>query len=163
MENYSAVVLSNCLAESKTNKTPSVRIQVRTEKNIDTGEEKILTLTGDLWLTQNAAPYTCETLDKVFGFSEGSFAALNLPILEGKKCEVAIEYEEYEGQAYPKIKFFNRPGSFRPLEKMDAGHATAVASSVDAALSAYRLKKGLGKQQPQTKPSSTTEADDLPF
>ena len=165
MENYSAIVLSNCLAESKTNKTPSVRIQVRTEKNVDTGEEKILTLTGDLWLTQNAAPYTCETLDKVFGFSEGSFAALNLPILAGKKCEVAIEYEEYEGQAYPKIKFFNRPGSFRPLEKMDAGHAIAVASSVDAALSAYRLKKGLGKPQtqPQTKQTSTTEADDLPF
>ena len=75
------------------------------------------------------------------------------------------EYEEYEGQAYPKIKFFNRPGSFRPLEKMDAGHAIAVASSVDAALSAYRLKKGLGKPQtqPQTKQTSTTEADDLPF
>lgn len=163
METYSAIVLSNCLAESKTNKTPSVRIQVRTEKNIDTGEEKNLTLTGDLWLTQNAAPYTCETLDKVFGFSECSFAALNLPILEGKKCEVAIEYEEYEGQSYPKIKFFNRPGSFRPLEKMDAGHAIAVASSVDAALLAYRQKKGLGKPQQQTKQASTNEADDLPF
>ena len=48
---------------------------------------------------------------------------------------------------------------------MDAGHAIAVASSVDAALSAYRLKKGLGKPQtqPQTKQTSTTEADDLPF
>jgi len=157
MENYSAIVLSNCLAESKTNKTPSVRIQVRTEKNVDTGEEKILTLTGDLWLTQNAAPYTCETLDKVFGFSGGSFSELNTPILAGKKCVVVVDYEEYQGEMYPKIKFFNRPDTFQPLSSMDAGHAVAIASKVDAALAAYRAKKGLSKPEPHH------ESDDLPF
>lgn len=141
---YHAHVITNALALSGQNGTPSVAIQMRTTHDTATGEVFETTMTGNLWLTQNAAESSMRTLSHVFGWQGDTLQELNMPVLVGIECEIVVEDETYNGRTYPKIQFFNRPGEggARSVLPIDEAAARSVASRFDSALRAFKAKGG---------------------
>lgn len=170
---YHAQVITNALALSGQNSTPSVAIQVRTTHDTATGEVNETTMTGNLWLTQNAAEASIRTLGHVFNWQGVSLQELNAPVLVGCECEIVVEDETYNGKTYPKIQFFNRPGEggARSVLPIDDAAARSVASRFDSALRAFKAKGGsTGKtsqgRQPDKQAADSqhpTPPDDLPY
>lgn len=175
MNTYHAKVVSNVLSLSRNTGTPSVEIQVRTTHDVQTGEVYETTMTGNLWLTDNATERSMETLSHVFGWSGRSLQDLNAPCLCGIECEIVVEDELYNGRTVRKIKYFNRPGEGggRNLTPLDESAARSVASRFDAALRAFQAKGGAPTRHPPRQPTQSqygghesqhpTPPDDLPY
>jgi hypothetical protein len=175
MANYSAEIVSTSLAESKEKHTPSVRVQLRTIRNLDLDQETEKQFIADLWLSDNAVERTVKTL-RDLGFQGGSMVELNDPnTMAGLLCEISTEMQEYNGNSQERVKFINKPGSFanRGLRACPDDMAKSIAQRYDACLRSGKFHKpaqqkaAYGAQRVQNKPApqpETTESDDdLPF
>lgn len=180
MANYSAVILSTALAESKEKHTPSVRLQLHATTKLETEEEVDKTFVADLWLSDKAVERTVKTL-RDLGFQGQTMADLNYPeAMQGLLCEISTEMVEYNGETSEKVKFVNKPGSFanRGLKAASDDIAKSIAQRYDAALRTGKYHKqaqqqaAYGRAQvakpnpyaPKQQPAVQEECgDDLPF
>lgn len=166
MANYSAVILSTALAESKEKKTPCVRMLVNTEKNLDTNTDEKRQFYVDLWLGEKAVDRTLKTLREI-GWEGMSFYDLNLPdTLSGTEIEVSTAIEEWNGQSFEKVRFVNKKGSFenRGLKACGDDVARMIAHKYDSVLRGMKVTKS--KPNPPPGPAygtSDAPVDDLPF
>ena len=136
MANYSGVITSHGLAESKNNHTTSVKLSIKATTCLDDGNAVDKTFYADLWLTDNSAQNTIKTLRDI-GWQGMDFATLNGGNdLEGVEVEITTEVETYEGNDYEKVRFVNKPGHFanRGVKAMDANQAKAVVAKYNALL-----------------------------
>ena len=136
MANYSGIITSHGLAESKNNHTPSVKLCIKATTCLDDGNACDKTFYADLWLTDNSAQNTIKTLRDI-GWQGMDFATLNGGNdLEGVEVEITTEVETYEGNDYEKVRFVNKPGHFanRGVKAMDANQARAVVAKYNAML-----------------------------
>lgn len=180
MANYSAVILSTALAESKEKHTPSVRLQLHATSKLETEEEVDKNFIADLWLSDKSVERTIKTL-RDLGFQGSSMADLNFPeAMQGLLCEISTEMVEYNGETSEKVKFINKPGSFanRGLKAASDDVAKSIAQRYDAALRTGKYHRpatqqaAYGRTQVQkTAPQAPSrqpaaqqeEGDDLPF
>lgn len=180
MANYSAVILSTALAESKEKHTPSVRMQLHATTRLETEEEVDKNFIADLWLSDKAVERTIKLL-RDLGFQGSSMADLNYPeAMQGLLCEISTEMVEYNGETSEKVKFINKPGSFanRGLKAASDDIVKSIAQRYDAALRSGKYHKqaqqqaAYGRAQvskpnpyaPKTQSAVQEEAgDDLPF
>ena len=179
MANYSAVILSTALAESKEKHTPSVRLQLHATTKLETEEEVDKNFIADLWLSDKAVERTIKTL-RDLGFQGSSMADLNFPeAMQGLLCEISTEMVEYNGETSEKVKFINKPGSFanRGLKAASDDVAKSIAQRYDAALRTGKYHKpatqqaAYGRAQigkpnpyaPKAQPAVQESDDDLPF
>lgn len=179
MANYSAVILSTALAESKEKHTPSVRLQLHATQKLETEEEVDKNFIADLWLSDKAVERTIKTL-RDLGFQGSSMADLNFPeAMQGLMCEISTEMVEYNGETSEKVKFINKPGSFanRGLKAASDDVAKSIAQRYDAALRTGKYHKqptqqaAYGRTQvskpnhyaPNQQPAVKESDDDLPF
>jgi hypothetical protein len=136
MANYSGIITSHGLAESKNNHTPSVKLCIKATTCLDDGNACDKTFYADLWLTDNSAQNTIKTLRDI-GWQGMDFSTLNGGNdLEGVEVEITTEVETYEGNDYEKVRFVNKPGHFanRGVKAMDANQARAVVAKYNALL-----------------------------
>lgn len=136
MANYSGIITSHALAESKNNHTPSVKLCIKATTCLDDGNAVDKTFYADLWLTDASAQNTIKTLRSI-GWQGMDFAELNGGnVLEGLAVEITTEVETYEGNDYEKVRFVNSPGHFanRGVKAMDANQAKAVVAKYNALL-----------------------------
>lgn len=181
MANYSAVILSTALAESKEKHTPSVRLQLHATTKLETEEEVDKNFIADLWLSDKAVERTIKTL-RDLGFQGSSMADLNFPeAMQGLLCEISTEMVEYNGETSEKVKFINKPGSFanRGLKAASDDVTRTIAQRFDAALRTGKYHRpatqqaAYGRTQvqkpnpyaPKAQPAAQQEeaGDDLPF
>ena len=170
MANYSGIITSHGLAESKNNHTPSVKLCIKATTCLDDGNACDKTFYADLWLTDNSAQNTIKTLRDI-GWQGMDFATLNDGNdLEGVEVEITTEVETYEGNDYEKVRFVNKPGHFanRGVKAMDANQARAVVAKYNALL--RNSPKPAATAQKQTQKAGRVDAaqyaspdDDLPF
>ncbi len=124
MSNYiylNCTVLENTLATSKEKGTPSVKLKLQYAD----ADKNLQTIDADLWLSDKASEKTFKTLYDVFGWA-GKLSELLNPILSGKKCVAACEYEEYKGKNYLRAKYINRES--KPVAKANAGIVAQLES-----------------------------------
>jgi len=176
MANYSAEIVSTSLAESKEKHTPSVRVQLKTIRNLDTDTDVERQFITDLWLSDNAVERTVKTLRDI-GFQGSSMMDLNYPeTMAGLMCEISTEMQEYNGNTQERVKFVNKTGSFasRGLRSAPEDMARSIAQRYDACLRSGKFHKpaqanaNYGRQRVQQKPApqpqqTVEEDDDLPF
>jgi len=93
---YPAKVIDAGLAESETNRTPSVKLKFEAENG---GH-----IYWDGWLTDAAFENTVKTLHEAFGFN-GDFNAVDSLI--GQHAQIVCQTEEYEGQSRIRVRFVN--------------------------------------------------------
>ena len=170
MANYSGIITSHGLAESKNNHTPSVKLCIKATTCLDDGNAVDKTFYADLWLTDNSAQNTIKTLRSI-GWQGMDFAELNGGnVLEGVEVEITTEVETYEGNDYEKVRFVNKPGHFanRGVKAMDANQARAVVAKYNALLR-NSPKPDQNAQKPAQKAGRVDAAqyaspdEDLPF
>ena len=170
MANYSGIITSHGLAESKNNHTPSVKLCIKATTCLDDGNACDKTFYADLWLTDNSAQNTIKTLRDI-GWQGMDFATLNGGNdLEGVEVEITTEVETYEGNDYEKVRFVNKPGHFanRGVKAMDANQAKAVVAKYNALLRNSH-KPTATAQKPAQKAGRVDAAqyaspdEDLPF
>lgn len=170
MANYSGIITSHGLAESKNNHTPSVKLCIKATTCLDNGNACDKTFYADLWLTDNSAQNTLKTLRDI-GWQGMDFSTLNGGNdLEGVEVEITTEVETYEGNDYEKVRFVNKPGHFanRGVKAMDANQARAVVAKYNALLR-NSPKPTATAQKPAQKAGRVDAAqyaspdEDLPF
>jgi hypothetical protein len=165
MANYSGIITSHALAESKNNKTPSVKLCIKATTCLDDDNAVDKTFYADLWLTDNSAQNTIKTLRDI-GWQGMDFATLNGGNdLEGVEVEISTEVETYDGNDYEKVRFVNKPGHFanRGVKAMDANQARAVVAKYNALLR-NSSKPAATAQKPAQKAAPKFEGDDdLPW
>lgn len=170
MANYSGIITSHGLAESKNKHTPSVKLCIKATTCLDDGNACDKTFYADLWLTDNSAQNTIKTLRDI-GWQGMDFATLNGGNdLEGVEVEITTEVETYEGNDYEKVRFVNKPGHFanRGVKAMDANQAKAVVAKYNALLR-NSPKPTATAQKPAQKAGRVDTAqyaspdEDLPF
>lgn len=170
MANYSGIITSHGLAESKNNHTPSVKLCIKATTCLDDGNACDKTFYADLWLTDNSAQNTIKTLRDI-GWQGMDFSTLNGGNdLEGVEVEITTEVENYEGNDYEKVRFVNKPGHFanRGVKAMDANQAKAVVAKYNALLR-NSPKPTATAQKPAQKAGRVDAAqyaspdEDLPF
>lgn len=165
MANYSGIITSHGLAESKNNHTLSVKLCIKATTCLDDGNACDKTFYADLWLTDNSAQNTIKTLRDI-GWQGMDFATLNGGNdLEGVEVEITTEVETYEGNDYEKVRFVNKPGHFanRGVKAMDANQAKAVVAKYNALLR-NSPKPAATAQKPAQKAAPKYEGDDdLPW
>lgn len=179
MANYSATIVSTSLAESKEKHTPSVRMMVMTNVDLESGEKVHKKLVADLWLSDKTAEKTVQLI-RDLGFEGQTLIDLNSypETMAGLECEVSTEFSEYNGQTSEKVRFVNKPGSFanRGLKSCNEDLARSIGQRFDAVLRTGKYHKPPQKgpaygqqrvtpQQAQLWPSNDTadSADDFPF
>lgn len=170
MANYSGIITSHGLAESKNNKTPSVKLCIKATTCLDDGNAVDKTFYADLWLTDNSAQNTIKTLRNI-GWQGMDFATLNGGNdLEGVEVEISTEWEDYNDESREKVRFVNAPGHFasRGVKAMDANQAKAVVAKYNA-LFRNSPKPAATAQKPAQKAGRVDAAqyaspdEDLPF
>lgn len=159
MPNYSGRIIANTLAESKNGK-PSVKLQIRTDRDLDSGNSTDRTFYADLWLTDKAAEKSIETLREI-GFQGDDLKQLNDPVLEGSMVEISTVWENYNGKDIEKVAYVNKVGSYanRGLKSLDPNKADKFAQKYNAML------RNKPKQAPAPKAETNNGEgdDDLPF
>lgn len=170
MANYSGIITSHALAESKNNHTPSVKLCIKATTCLDDGSACDKTFYADLWLTDNSAQNTIKTLRDI-GWQGMDFSTLNGGNdLEGVEVEISTEVETYDGNDYEKVRFVNKPGHFasRGVKAMDAQQAKAVVAKYNALLK-NAPRPAAQAQKPAPKVGKVDAAqyaspdEDLPF
>jgi hypothetical protein len=170
MANYSGIITSHGLAESKNNHTPSVKLCIKATTCLDNGNAVDKTFYADLWLTDNSAQNTIKTLRDI-GWQGMDFATLNDGNdLEGVEVEISTEWEDYNDESREKVRFVNKPGHFanRGVKAMDANQAKAVVAKYNALLR-NSPKPTATAQKPAQKAGRVDAAqyaspnEDLPF
>lgn len=117
---YAATVIGNTLAVSKDKKTPSIKLKVQTMyETSDVAKPVVHTFWGDLWLTYAAMEKTLKTLRETFGWQGSLISEFTEPILVGKKIEVVVDWEEWDGRPRANIAFYNRLGGMQGVEGED--------------------------------------------
>lgn len=160
---YHGVVTTNCLRASKLKGTPSVTVQVHATTDISTGEAVDIVITGELWLTDKTIDNTLETLAHVFGWEGTSLRELNSPVLAGIEVDIVTHTETYEGKAFTKVDFFNRPGETGfGLQKAQDGEADIIATKYDAALRQFRAGKTGQSMRPDRAKSPAPAVPKMP-
>lgn len=113
-----------------------------------------LTITGYLWLSQEAAPgkksafaITDETLRKAFGFN-GDYTSVE-PQLKGKPASIEVADETYNGKTSLKVRFINAPRA----EMSDKASFLASLTKASKALAAA----------PKTSAKTAGDDTDVPF
>ena len=170
MANYSGIITSHGLAESKNNHTPSVKLCIKATTCLDDGNACDKTFYADLWLTDNSAQNTIKTLRDI-GWQGMDFATLNGGNdLEGFEVEITTEVETYEGNDYEKVRFVNKPGHFasRGVKAMDANQAKVVVAKYNALLKnaprpATQVQKPAPKAGRMDAAQYASPDEDLPF
>jgi hypothetical protein len=166
MANYSAVIVSTALAESKEKKTPCVRLLVNTVKCLDTDQEEKRQFYADLWLGEKAVDRTMKTLREI-GWDGMSFYDLNMEnTLVGTEIEISTAIEEWNGQSFERVKFVNKKGSYenRGLKPCGDDVARMIAHKYDSVLRGGKVTRS--KPNPPPGPAYGTAdnpVDDLPF
>lgn len=169
MANYSGIITSHALAESKNNHTTSVKLRIKATTCLDDGNAVDKTFYADLWLTDNSAQNTIKTLRDI-GWQGMDFATLNGGNdLEGVEVEISTEWEDYNDESREKVRFVNAPGHFasRGVKAMDANQAKAVVAKYNALL--RNSPKPTQAQKPAQKAGRVDAAqyaspdEDLPF
>ena len=154
MANYLATISDTAISESKTKKTPSVKICFDLKKDLDTGAELMgRRLMADLWLNENCIERTAQTLADI-GCPCENFEDLNYNNpMKGIECELSTDFEEYNGKEYEKVAFINPVGHYanRGVKKGDEDMVKKVSRQFSAVLKAAK-KRSVDK-----------EADALPF
>ena len=170
MANYSGIITSHGLAESKNNHTPSVKLCIKATTCLDDGSACDKTFYADLWLTDNSAQNTIKTLRDI-GWKGMDFSTLNGGNdLEGVEVEISTECEDYNDESREKVRFVNKPGHFasRGVKAMDANQAKAVVAKYNALLR-NSTKPAATAQKPAQKAGKVDAAqyaspdEDLPF
>lgn len=168
MANYAGVIKSNTLAESKQKHTPSVRLLITVNRNLDTGEPVDRQFYADLWLGDKAVDKTVKTLREI-GWNGMSFNELNdTSALAGIEVEVSTSMEEWNGNQYEKASFVNPKGSYenRGLKSCSDDTARSIAHRYDAVLRGGKVTKSRPNPTgPVAGYGSESEPvdDDLPF
>jgi len=170
MANYSGIITSHGLAESKNNHTPSVKLCIKATTCLDDGNACDKTFYADLWLTDNSTQNSIKTLRDI-GWQGMDFSTLNGGNdLEGVEVEITTEVETYEGNDYEKVRFVNKPGHFanRRVKAMDTNKAKAVVAKYNALLR-NSPKPAVTTQKPAQKAGRVDAAqyaspdEELPF
>ena len=157
MANYRGTIMSHALAESKNTHTPSVKLHIRADFDLDSqtpiSEGKVYY--ADLWLSDGAVDRTAETLRDI-GYTGYDFEELNGTCLEGFECEFTTQWEEYNGKSYEKVSFVNPVGHYaaRGIKPVSEGVAKSISRKYSAALKKFKPKEGVrasGKPSPAPK------------
>ena len=166
---FMAVCQENCLAESSTQKTPSIQMSFQTTSQIVPGQEPIPTdrhFRADLWLTDATFARSIETLQKVFGWNGTDLQELadNRTLFTGKRVILVCEEEEYEGERRMKVCFINPISS---VYAVPAERAKEIAEEFNSKLASFRSKSKAAKRTAadlvSTPPSTSAVDEELPF
>lgn len=178
MPTYRGTIMSHALAESKVNHTPSVKLHIRADFDLD----KQVRLTegkvyyADLWLSDNAVDRTAETL-RDLGYTGYDLEELNGTCMEGFECEFSTSFEDFNGKSYEKVNYVNPVGHYaaRGIKPVSEGIAKSISRKYSAALRKFKPKEGVkttGKadapkaasMQPSVEAKSLEdEVNNLPF
>lgn len=177
MPNYKGVIMSHALAVSKQKHTPSVKLHIRCDEDLDNGSAVDKVLFADLWLSENAIERTAKTLRDI-GWNGSSFEELNGSALEGTEVEVSTAFEDYtseltgETRSMEKVSFVNPVGSYanRGLKPVADDIAKRIARKYDSVLMNFRASGNAKKATPKATAQGNgsmgpdgSEDDDLPF
>lgn len=170
MPNYIATIMSHGLAKSSVKGTPSVKLHLSAEKNLDTGdavEGKIFY--ADLWMSEKTVDRTVETLRNI-GYEGNSFEDMNGNCLEGTKVEIVTDFEDYQTQdgewkTSEKVKYVNPVGSYggRGVKPIDNKDAHDIARQYDSVLRAFKPKAKGPKKELLPAKQNIPDDDDVPF
>ena len=160
MPNYKGTIMSHGLAESSKNHTPSVKLHIRAEYDLDSKtpvDGKIFY--ADLWLTDSAVDRTAETLRDI-GFTGMDFEELNGDCLEGYQVEITTEFEEWNGKTSEKVRFVNPVGHYagRGMKPVAEGIAKSISRKYSDALRKFKPKEGVRGVRAAEKPSPAPKA-----
>ena len=161
---YIAKIVGNTLSLSKEKKTPSVNLKFLTLENCTNPEDKEPhVMYGNLWLSYKAAERSMKTLTEVLGWEGKLIKDLNEPILVGKIVEIVVEWNsDFDGTNRAEIKFINRRGGMKALEKDDLDNLVFdVQSSVDEILGNKPEETNAPMNDDNNEPAHTE--DDMPF
>ena len=146
MPNYRGTIMSHALAESKKSHTPSVKLHIRLDYDLDKQQPVVdgRVLYADLWLSDNAVDRTAETLRDI-GYEGYDFEDLNGTCLEGYQVEITTDFEEYNGKSYEKVSFVNPVGHYasRGIKPVADGIAKNISRKYSAALRKFKPKDGV--------------------
>ena len=146
MANYSGTIIATGLAQSKKQGTPSVKLQIKTAVDLDTGAPADHVFYADLWLSEKAAERSMATLREL-GYNADTLDALNgRNELIDAPCEISTEWETYEGKETEKVHFVNRAGSYaeRGIKPLGKAETSAICNRYDALLRATAKRKAQG-------------------
>jgi hypothetical protein len=162
--------MSHALAESKVNHTPSVKLHIRADFDLDKQERLAegKVYYADLWLSVGAVDRTAETLRNL-GYTGDDFEELNGTCLEGYECEFTTKWEEFNGKSYEKVNYVNPVGHYatRGIKPVADGIAKSISRKYSAALKKFKPKEGVrasGKPSPAPKAATmqpSSEAQSL--
>lgn len=164
MGNYLAVVNKNYISLSAQNKTPSVKLEIITKKDMETGKECFKTFYHDLWITPTTIKNTANVLKNCFGIVDFDFEIFNKnqELLAGVEIGINTVGEEYKGKSYEKIKYIFNP-SKKKIEPLPQDVIKNLSDLYKDSINAI-LQEGKGELEPETKPDiDSLITDDLPF
>jgi len=140
MDYLRAVCESATIAMSKEKQTPSVKIRFKAEN----GE----ILYHDLWLTDKCFDRSMDVLRGVFGWFGTNVHDFfeRHDLLTGIEVELAVEWEDYNGKDYLKVRFVN-PAGGNPdaVTQIDAETARKIGEQLRGKIMLYDQKKKQGQ------------------
>lgn len=110
------------------------------------------TINNVFWLSPDAIERSMETLVLGLGFNGDDEVVPGTSNLKpgaidpNKEVELDIQYEEYQGKAYPRVKFVNIPGR-------EIGFKAAQPETIRAELSAIGFKAAFNMMKGKTAPA----------
>lgn len=146
------------LQRSKDKGTPYICLPLEViGKDVDAGK----TIAWNGWLSDKAFDRTIDTLIEVFGF-DGDMARFHDggQGLEGMKCQIVTEFQEYNGKKYTKVKYLNKAGYVHEVSKLDADEAKKIITQFSGRAKKRALAAKSNTQSPAT---PKDEDDDIPF
>lgn len=154
------------LGENK-NGTKFIRVPVQ----ITEGSESGKTITWYGYLTEKSRDKTVEALDHAFG-TEWNWQNINF---EGKKVEVVVEQDEYNGKISYKAKYLNNPDAVRNDEQsIEEAKIASARIAAELAIELPRLAELATELLRNSKPTANTPSkkaskiaepddDEIPF
>jgi len=95
---FIAEVLDHGFRESKEKKTLSLQIQFQTEHG---------TVYADLYFTEKTVEKTTEKLRAIGWEGEDFYELRDGQVLRGKRCQITVKHEVYEGSTRAKVEWIN--------------------------------------------------------
>lgn len=102
------------------------------------GECKGQKASGRLFFTEKTIERTLESLEYC-GWNGYSIAELDG--LGSKEVEIVLDYEEYEGKQYLRVKWINKPRGAQVKRELDRGGVLALDERIKGAMIARRQSR----------------------
>jgi hypothetical protein len=159
-----ATCQENTLAESSQNHTPSVQLGFIVTGAIMPQHEKYIgaQVRADLWLTQDCADRTFETIEKCFGWSGDDISEIhtNRHLFADHKVVLVCEIEEYQGREHLRVAFVNPISRVFSMKKEKVGE---LAPALNSALQRFRKNTKEARRTVADLANSPAQGESVPF